>query len=101
MTTIMQTLPTTITTKQTKILKLLYTYRFLTRPQLQKLLNHKDKRQIISWLKDLRDNEFIDWIYDADEFMGYVYFLSLNFWYSVLTSSLIVFWNVSLLKRLA
>ena len=60
----MQTLPT-LTTKQTEILKLLYTYRFLTRPQLQKLLNHKDKRRIISWLKDLRDNQFIDWKYNA------------------------------------
>ena len=64
----MQTLPT-LTTKQTEILKLLYTYRYLTRPQLQKLLNHKDKRRIISWLKDLRDNKFIDWKYNATDFI--------------------------------
>jgi len=77
----MQTLPT-LTTKQTEILKLLYTYRFLTRPQLQKLLNHKDKRRIISWLKDLRDNQFIDWKYNATDFIEKtkpaIYFLSLG-----------------------
>lgn len=77
----MQT-PPTLTTKQTEILKLLYTYRYLTRPQLQKLLNHKDKRRIISWLKDLRENHFIDWKYNADDFIEKtkpaIYFLSLG-----------------------
>lgn len=57
-----------ITTKQQKILKLLYTYRFLTRPQLQSFLNHKDKRRVISWLKDLRDKEYIDWKYNKKTF---------------------------------
>lgn len=65
----MQTLPT-ITTKQTEILKLLYDYRYLTRPQLQTLLKHKDKRRIISWLKDLRDKQYIDWKYNADDFIA-------------------------------
>ena len=65
----MQTLPT-LTTKQTQILKLLYNYRYLTRPQLQTLLKHKDKRRIISWLKDLRDKQYIDWKYNADDFIG-------------------------------
>ena len=65
----MQTLPTP-TTKQTQILKLLYNYRYLTRPQLQTLLKHKDKRRIISWLKDLRDKQYIDWKYNADDFIA-------------------------------
>lgn len=64
----MQTL-STLTTKQTEILKLLYAYRYLTRPQLQTLLNHKDKRRIISWLKDLRDKQYIDWKYNANDFI--------------------------------
>lgn len=65
----MQTLPT-LTTKQTQILKFLYDYRYLTRPQLQILLRHKDKRRIISWLKDLRDKQYIDWKYNADDFIA-------------------------------
>lgn len=77
----MQTLPT-LTTKQSEILKLLYTYRYLTRPQLQTLLNHKDKRRIISWLKDLRDKQYIDWKYNADDFITKtqpaIYYLSLG-----------------------
>ena len=77
----MQTLPT-LTTKQSEILKLLYTYRYLTRPQLQTLLNHKDKRRIISWLKDLRDKQYIGWKYNADDFIAKtqpaIYYLSPN-----------------------
>lgn len=77
----MQT-PPTLTTKQSEILKLLYTYRYLTRPQLQTLLNHKDKRRIISWLKDLRDKQYIDWKYNANDFIAKtqpaIYYLSLN-----------------------
>ena len=77
----MQTLPT-LTTKQSEILKLLYTYRYLTRPQLQTLLNHKDKRRIISWLKDLRDKQYIDWKYNANDFIAKtqpaIYYLSPN-----------------------
>lgn len=71
-----------ITTKQQKILKLLYTYRFLTRPQLQSFLNHKDKRRVISWLKDLRDKEYIDWKYDNKTFntknQPAIYYLALK-----------------------
>ena len=71
-----------LTTKQQHILKRLYTYRFLTRPQLQKLLAHKDKRRIISWLKDLRDKEYIDWKYNNKTFSAKnqpaIYYLSLK-----------------------
>ena len=77
----MQTLPT-LTNKQTQILKLIYDYRYLTRPQLQTLLKHKDKRRIISWLKDLRDKQYIDWKYNADDFIEKtkpaIYYISLN-----------------------
>ncbi len=76
-----QPLPS-ITTKQQAILKLLYKYRFLNRIQIQKLLNHKDKRRIISWLKDLREKQYVDWRYNANDFIAKsqpgIYYLSLN-----------------------
>lgn len=75
------TLPT-ITTKQQEILKLLYSYRFLDRTQIQALLGHKDKRRIISWLKDLREKQYIDWHYDSADFIAKsqpaIYYLALN-----------------------
>jgi hypothetical protein len=75
------TLPT-ITTKQQEILKLIYRYRFLNRTHIQALLEHKDKRRIISWLKDLRDKQYVDWHYDATDFIAKsqpaIYYLSLN-----------------------
>jgi hypothetical protein len=71
-----------ITPKQQAILKLLYKYRFLNRIQIQKLLNHKDKRRIISWLKDLRDKQYVDWHYNATDFIAKskpaIYYLVLN-----------------------
>ena len=57
-----------ITNKQREIIDLLYRHRFLDRIQLQKLLHHKDKRRIISWLKDLREKQYIDWIYNSKNF---------------------------------
>ncbi len=75
------TLPA-ITTKQQEILKLLYKYRFLNRTHIQALLEHKDKRRIISWLKDLRDKQYVDWHYDATDFIAKskpaIYYLALN-----------------------
>jgi hypothetical protein len=71
-----------LTPQQQAILKLLYTYRFLNRIHIQQLLKHKDKRRIISWLKDLRDKEYVDWHYDATDFIAKsqpgIYYLSLN-----------------------
>lgn len=71
-----------ITSKQQEILKLLYRYRFLNRIQIQALLKHKDKRRIISWLKDLREKQYIAWHYDATDFIAKsrpaIYYLSLN-----------------------
>lgn len=75
------TLPA-ITTKQQEILKLIYRYRFLNRTQIQVLLGHKDKRRIISWLKDLRDKRYVDWHYNATDFIAKskpaIYYLALN-----------------------
>lgn len=71
-----------ITTKQQEILKLIYRYRFLNRTQIQALLKHKDKRRIISWLKDLREKQYVDWRYDATNFIAKsqpaIYHLSIN-----------------------
>jgi hypothetical protein len=71
-----------LTPKQQKILKLIYRYRFLNRTQIQKLLNHKDKRRIISWLKDLRDKQYVDWHYNSTDFIAKsqpgIYYLALN-----------------------
>jgi len=44
-----------LTTKQQEIIHLLYRYRYLDRIQIQRLMGHKDKRRVLSWLKDLRD----------------------------------------------
>jgi hypothetical protein len=71
---------TTITTKQQEILKPIY--RFLNRTHIQTLLKHKDKIRIISWLKDLREKQYVDWHYDATDFIAKskpaIYYLSLN-----------------------
>src|SRR5579862_8255770 len=56
----------TLTKKQQDILRLLYCYRFLERKHIQQFLKHKEKRRIAAWLKDLKDNQYIDWIYDPD-----------------------------------
>lgn len=58
-----------ITKKQQEILKLIYSYRFLQRSQIQQFLGHTDKRRISAWLKDLRDKDYIDWIYDATDYI--------------------------------
>ncbi|MFO0886656.1 MAG: replication-relaxation family protein [Candidatus Saccharimonadales bacterium] len=71
-----------ITYKQRTILDLLYTHRFLTRIQLQTFLKHKDKKTINLWLKDLRDKEYINWIYNKDHFAEKtkpaIYYLGIN-----------------------
>lgn len=71
----------TITNKQQEILRLLYRYRYLDRIQLQAFLNHKDKRRVLAWLKDLREKQYIDWIYSTDfieKTKPAIYYLSLN-----------------------
>ena len=70
-----------ITNKQQEILKLLYRYRFLNRIQIQQLMNHKDKKRIIAWLRDLRDKNYVEWIYSTDfveKTKPAIYYLGLN-----------------------
>lgn len=71
-----------ITYKQKTILDLIYTHRFLTRIQIQSFLKHKDKKTINLWLKDLREKEYIKWIYNKDHFAEKtnpaIYYLSNN-----------------------
>jgi hypothetical protein len=70
-----------ITKKQQEILRLLYTYRFLNRVQLQTLLRHKDHKTIGVWLKDLRDKHYIEWIYSTDfeqKTKPAIYYLGIN-----------------------
>lgn len=70
-----------ITNKQKEILDLIYSYRFLNRVQIQKLMNHKDKKRIIAWLKDLREKNYITWVY-SDHYLERtkpaIYFLGTN-----------------------
>ena len=71
-----------ITYKQRTILDLIYTHRFLTRIQIQTMLKHKDKKTINMWLKDLREKEYINWIYNKDHFAEKtkpaIYYLGIN-----------------------
>lgn len=69
------------TTKQQDILKLLYRYRFVDRIQMQALMGHKDKRRIGAWLKDLREKQYIEWIYSTDfaeKTKPAIYYLGIN-----------------------
>jgi hypothetical protein len=70
-----------ITKKQQEILKLLYRYRFLNRIQIQSLMGHKDYKTINLWLKDLREKEYVTWIYSthfAEKTKPAIYYLGLN-----------------------
>lgn len=71
-----------ITLKQQEILDLLYSYRFLTRIHIQTILKHKDKKTINLWLKDLREKDYINWIYNPDHFAEKtkpaIYYLNIN-----------------------
>ena len=48
-----------VTPKQLEILLLLYRFRFLNRTHIQRFLNHKDRKRINAWLKDLVDRNII------------------------------------------
>jgi hypothetical protein len=62
----MHTKQPTITSKQQDILRLIYRYRFLNRIQIQALMRHKDKSLVSIWLKDLREKQYLEWIYSSD-----------------------------------
>lgn len=70
-----------ITNKQREIIELLFVFRFLNRVQIQYLMNHKDKKRTITWLKDLRDKDYVNWIY-SDHFLEKtkpaIYYLGVN-----------------------
>ncbi len=56
------------TPKQQEIVKLQYQFRFLNTTQIQKFLNHNDKKRLNIWLKYLVSNDYLVRIYDAHKF---------------------------------
>lgn len=70
-----------ITKKQREILILLYRYRYLNREQIQAFLRHKDRKTINLWLRDLREKEYVGWIYSdhfAEKTKPAIYYLGIN-----------------------
>lgn len=70
-----------LTMRQREILDLLYKHRFLNRIQIQALLGHKDYKNVNLWLKDLREKQYVEWIYSthfAEKTKPAVYYLSIN-----------------------
>jgi hypothetical protein len=57
-----------ITEREKEIPKLIYKFRFLSSTQIQKLLDHRDKRRINGWLRDLNKKEFIKRIDEDTDF---------------------------------
>jgi hypothetical protein len=55
-----------LTKKQQIIIWLIYRYRFLNRTQIQAFMGHKDYNRINVWLRYLRENHFLEWIYSTD-----------------------------------
>jgi hypothetical protein len=59
----------------------LYEHRFLNRIQIQALLGHKDYKNVNLWLKDLREKQYVEWIYSthfAEKTKPAVYYLGIN-----------------------
>ena len=70
-----------ITHKQQEIIELLYSYRFLNRVQIQTLLHHKSHKTVTQWLHDLREKQYIEWIYSTDfekKSKPAIYYLAIN-----------------------
>lgn len=70
-----------ITNKQTEILNLIHKYRFLNRIQIQTFLNHKNKKNINTWLKDLNDKQYLNRIYSdsiVTNFKPAIYYAGIN-----------------------
>ncbi len=70
-----------LTKKQQEILRLLYSFRFLNRIQIQAFLCHKDPKTINLWLRDLRAKGYVEWIYSthfAEKTKPAIYYLGLN-----------------------
>lgn len=69
------------THKQQEIIELLYSYRFLNRVQIQTLLNHKSHKTITVWLQDLREKQYVGWIYSTvfeKKSKPAIYYLGIN-----------------------
>ena len=70
-----------ITNKQQEILLLIYKYRYLNRIQIQQLLNHKNKKNINTWLKDLTEKQYLNKIYSnnvGENIKPAIYYASIN-----------------------
>jgi hypothetical protein len=70
-----------LTRKQKEILTLIYKHRFLNRIQIQTFLKHKDYKTINLWLKDLRNKQYLEWIYSTDfaeKTKPAIYYLGIN-----------------------
>lgn len=70
-----------LTNKQQEILTLLYKHRFLNRKQIQTLLGHRDYKTVNLWLKKLREEQCVVWIYSTnfiEKTKPAVYYLGLN-----------------------
>jgi hypothetical protein len=70
-----------LTKKQQEILRLLYSFRFLNRIQVQAFLRHKDHKTINLWLRDLRAKGYVEWIHSthfAEKTKSAIYYLALN-----------------------
>jgi hypothetical protein len=71
-----------ITKQQQAILRLIYRYRYLNRLQVQAFLAHSDKRRSSRWLKDLKEKDYLSWIYDdtnhTNKNRPAVYFMGLS-----------------------
>ena len=54
----------------------------MERSQIQAFMGHRDKRRISSWLKDLREKQYLEWVYNNTDFIEKskpaAYYLGLN-----------------------
>lgn len=70
-----------LTRRQKEIVELVYKHRFINRIQIQALLKHKDYKTINLWLRDLREKQYVEWIYSdhfAERTKPAVYYLGIN-----------------------
>jgi hypothetical protein len=70
-----------ITPRQQDILKLLYQHRFLNRIQIQALLGNKDHKNVNEWLADLREKDYVEWVYStgySERTKPAIYFTGIN-----------------------
>lgn len=70
------------TPKEQEIIRQQYMYRFLNSKQIQKFLNHKNRKTINTWLPDLVQKGYLNRMYDPTSFLGRtqpaIYYLGIN-----------------------